>query len=363
MVSRLLKCTCGIMLVAATVAVADQQPGREQPPQREQRKSKSIRPPMKDAGTPGQLRELAAAIERLQNEVGQLRQELRETQQALRQAPHQPQRREGAGEAEIRINRLAAELKELEVNFGKDHPSVGAKRRVLEAALQEAKQRAEARSQIQREPQRREGAAKADDRVRQLEREMKELEQQLRERPDARELREKLEVMRAMRAEMESRHRLEASQRESAVHAEQEARKLAELELHRQEALRQRERAVHAEQQARKHEEQARKDVHKAHEVNKDAQKLEQAKVQLKNNLQEIAHAYRSAEGEKRQDLRRKFEAVASELVKLHQQELRQQAERLEQQLHKIREELERGRERGEGLLDKIRKEMLDRDH
>jgi uncharacterized protein YukE len=88
---------------------------------------------------------------------------------------------------------------------------------------------------------------------------------------------------------------------------------------------------------------------------------LEAHKQKLKEELQELGRAFRGAAEREREELGRKIEERIGELVRLHHRTLQHQAEMLEQQLRKVREELEQARERAPGMIEKIRKEILEK--
>src|SRR5262249_16162505 len=94
------------------------------------------------------------------------------------------------------------------------------------------------------------------------------------------------------------------------------------------------------------------------------AQRHAEAEAQLRQlheELASIAQAYQRAEGEQRDALAKKFDLVAAELVKQRQKVLEQQAEMLEQHLKRVREDLEQGKDGGAGIIEMLKKHMLER--
>lgn len=110
--------------------------------------------------------------------------------------------------------------------------------------------------------------------------------------------------------------------------------------------------------QERRDPEHSRRDKHDADPTIKE---FESQQHKLHEQLREVAQEFRRSEGSRRQELRKKFDELAAGVARLHQRSLQHHAELLEQQLKKVREEMERSKDRIPEMLEKMRREMLEK--
>lgn len=257
---------CAVLGMCVWAGWAQDRPGQDRP---------RDRPAPSDRDRPPELRELAEQVHRLQRQVDVLRQELKETQEALRHERPDGRRHE-VGEAENHLKRLSGAIKEVEQFIAKA--------------------------------------------------------------PDSREAKEAREKLAAMVREREELlRRLGADKRD-------------------REAPEKRER----DRDSPEKKDRAREGADKRHEES-PGRDLERHKERLHAEVRELAQAFRRAEGQRREELKKKFDDVAGELVEVHQKSLRLHVDHLERELRKVREELEHGKERGSGMIDKLRRELLEK--